>query len=139
MSSEALHTYITDQQVERQAMIVFSKENPLIYVLVAICEKQNCKMFFLSQYFAKYNRTVLFTIFVYDNGRQTFYTVINPDVGMQNNQSKVAEVLYDYAVMNIDLEVLLDSDISDPEEFDELIMFNPTIQGMFNTIKVLTN
>ena len=139
MSIEALHTYITDQQEERQAMIVFSKENPLIYVLVANCEKKKCTVFFLSQYFAKYNRTALFTIFVHDNGRQTFYTVINPDVGMQSNQSKVAEVLYDYAVMNIDLEVLLDSDISDPEEFDELIMFNSAIQGMFNTIKVLTN
>jgi len=139
MSIEALQTYITDQQEERQAMIVFSEENPLIYVLVANCEKKNCTVYFLSQYFVKYNRTALFTIFVYEDGRQTFYTVINPDVGRQNNQSKVAEVLYDYAVMNIDLNVLIDSVIHDNVEMYDQIMLNPAIQRMFNTINVLTN
>lgn len=139
MNIEALHMYIKEQQEVRQAMIIFSEENPLIYVLVAKCEKQNCTLFFLSQYFAKYNRTVLFTTFVYDNGRRTFYTTINPNIGRQSDQAKVAEMLYDFAVMNFDLEIVLDSEFHDYAEFDEQIMFNPTMQRMFNSIKVLSN
>ncbi len=41
--------------------------------------------------------------------------------------------------MNIDLDVLLDSEIHVTAEFDEQIKLNPTMQRMIDNIKILTN